>query len=510
MTQAPSPTPVRTRTSRVGAFAAGLLIALLVLATAGANLITALTDGAARAAEGQPGTEVIQASALDTPVITADAPVTVDPDADLVLFWGDGCPNCEKERAWLESVERDYPDLTIAQYEVWGDDANRELFASEAERLGFEAGSVPTTIIDERVWIGWTDAIEQDMAGAISMVERGETPTPGIYGTAGAGTCAEDGEVCSAEAPQTVIDVPLFGEVTVSADSLLMSTIVIGFVDGINPCSLWVLSVLLTIVLRTNSRRRVLAIGTTFLTVTAIMYALYMAAFYSALAVVGMLGWIQVVVAAVAGIFGIVSVKDYFAMGKGLSFTIRKEDKPGIYSKMRAAAGKKALIPALGATVVLAIGVSLLETPCTAGFPVLWTGMLHANGVGPTETAGLFVAYMVPFLLDELIIFGIAVATMKATKMQDKHGELLKLFAGVTMLVLAAVMVIDPTLMENPWAALGLFAGAFAVALVIHLVTVRVVAARQPVDAPRPPDDGSPPASAEVSSGAADGDRAGE
>lgn len=396
------------------------------------------------------------------------------PEADLVLFWGDGCPNCAEEKEWLERVAGQYPDLEIVQLEVWNDAENRDLFARVGEEMDFEAGSVPTTIVGERIWIGWTDPISQDLAAALAQVDRGEAPRPGVYGTAGAGTCSQDEGICTVEDDGTLIEVPLVGDVSLGDKSLLVSTLIIGFVDGINPCSLWVISVLLTIVLRTNNRRRVIAIGTTFLTVTAAMYALYMAAFYSALTVVGFLGWIQVVVALVAGVFGIVSVKDYFAFKKGLSFTISDSAKPGIYRRMREAAGKKALLPALGATVVLAAGVSLLETPCTAGFPVLWTGLLQANDVGPAQTGLLFVAYMIPFLLDELIVFGIAVATMRATKMQDKHGELLKLIAGVTMLVLAAVMVIDPTLMENPVAALLLFVGAFALAGAIHVVTVRV------------------------------------
>jgi thiol-disulfide isomerase/thioredoxin len=398
----------------------------------------------------------------------------VDPTADVIIFWGDGCPNCAKQEIWLEQLEQQHPNLNIVRYEVWNSEANRELFVSVGEDLGFEAGSVPTAIIGERVWIGWTNSIEQDMAGAVSLVERGELPKPGVYGTEGAGTCSTEDLECSAEPEPIIIDVPLFGEVSLGNKSLLVSTIIIGFVDGINPCSLWVLSILLTIVLRTNSRPRVLAIGSTFLVVTAVMYGLYMAAFYSALTVVGYLGIIQWVVAGVAGVFGVVSVKDYFAFKKGLSFTIKDSAKPGIYSRMRAAAGHERLIPALGATLVLAVGVSLLETPCTAGFPVLWTGMLHANGVGTVETIFLFFAYMIPFLLDELIIFGIAVFTMKSFKMQEKHGEMLKLFAGVTMLVLAAVMVINPTLMENPIAALILFAAAFVLALVIHLVTTRI------------------------------------
>ncbi|WP_297082804.1 hypothetical protein [uncultured Demequina sp.] len=462
-----------TRVQRALAIACGALLALAGLALAGGN-----ANAAAAAPAG-----TIQSGAEPAPVAAPESAGTVDADADLVLFWGDGCPNCAAQKEWLATAQAQYPDLDIVQYEVWNDAANQELFAAEGERLGFAAGSVPTTIMGERVWIGWTDQIEQDMAGAIATVEAGGELRAGVFGTEGAGTCSEDGTVCSAEAPETTLSVPIVGDVTVSADSLLLSTVVIGFVDGINPCSLWVLSILLTIVLRTNSRRRVIAIGTTFLVVTAVMYGLYMAAFYSALAVVGFMGWIQIAVAVVAGIFGIVSVKDYFAFGKGVSFTIRKEDKPGIYKRMREAAGKEALIPAIGATLVLAVGVSLLEAPCTAGFPVLWTGMLHANDVGPAETAGLFAAYMIPYLLDELILFGIAVVTLRATKLQDKHGEMLKLFAGVTMLVLAAVMAIDPTLMEDPLAALALFAGAFVLALTIHLVTVRVRRSRE-VDGP--------------------------
>ena len=401
---------------------------------------------------------------------------TVDPEADLVLFWGDGCPHCEAERGWLEEAQHDYPDLTITQYEVWYDAANRDLFVAEGERLGFEVSAVPTTVVGDRVWIGWSDQIRQEVIAALDQVLRVEEPQGGTPGT---GTCSEDDADCTVEENGQLIDVPLVGEVALAERSLLVSTVIIGFVDGVNPCSLWAISVLLTIVLRTGSRRRVIAIGSTFLVVTAGMYALYMGAIYSALAVVGFIGAIQIAVAIVAGVFGVVSVKDYFAFKKGLSFTISDSAKPGLYQRMRATASQRALIPALAATVALAVAVSLLETPCTAGFPVLWTGMLQANNVGALETAGLFVAYMVPFLLDEFLVLAVAIGTMRAMKMQEKHGELLKLFAGVTMLVLAAVMVIDPALMENPVAALLLFASAFALAGVIHVVTERVKQARR-------------------------------
>lgn len=392
-------------------------------------------------------------------------------EVTLTLFWGDGCPHCEAERAWLEEAEQAYPTLRVVEYEVWYDEDNRAVLEDTARRLGFEVSGVPTTVIGDRYWIGFSEEIRAELEDAIEAASDGSA-------TGGSGG---DG---STDARSTV-DVPLVGDVAVGADSLVFSTLVIGFVDGVNPCSLWVITVLLAIVVRTRSRRRVLAIGTTFLLVTAAMYAVYIAGIYSAMSVIDHLGVVQAVVAGVAGVFGIVSVKDYFAYKQGLSFTIPDSSKPGIYRRMRAAAGQRALVPALAATAVLALGVSLLETPCTAGFPVLWTGLLAAGDVGTTEAVLLFALYMLPFLVDELLVFGAAVITLRATKMQERHGRLLKLVAGAMMLALAGTVLVRPETMSEPLGALAVFAGAFSLAGAVHLVTTWVKGRPGETDSPK-------------------------
>ena len=371
---------------------------------------------------------------------------------ELVLFWGDGCPHCEAERNWLEEAQEEFPQLEVTQHEVWYDEANRDLLMETADRMGFEVSGVPTTIIGDAHWVGFSDSVRAQMEAVIA--EGG-----GVGGPAAGGASS--------------LDVPLVGAVSLEDRSLVLSTLLIGFVDGVNPCSLWVISVLLAIVVRSGSRRRVLAIGSVFLLVTAGMYAVYMVGIYSAMSVVGHLGAIQLVIAVVAGVFGVVSVKDYFAFKRGLSFTIRDSSKPGIYHRMRAAAGQHDLLPALAATVTLAVGVSLLETPCTAGFPVLWTGLLAANDVQAVEASMLFLVYMLPFLVDELIVFGIAVVTLRATKMQERHGRLLKLVAGTTMLALAGTMLVRPETMNDPVEAALVFVAAFTVAGLTHLLVRR-------------------------------------
>lgn len=390
-----------------------------------------------------------------------------EPRAELVLFWGDGCPHCAAEKEWLATAAQRYPDLRVTMYEVWYDQSNQQRLLDTAARMGFEASGVPVTIVGDQYWIGWSDTMRPELEAAIeASLADAQPPATAPPPTTGAGP------------PATTVDVPLIGAVEVGSDSLVLSTIVIGFVDGVNPCSLWVISVLLAIIVRTGSRRRVVAIGSTFLLVTALMYAIYIAGIYSALSLVSHLGVIQIGVAVVAGLFGLVSVKDYFAFRKGLSFTINDSAKPGLYHRMRAVAGERALLPALGATILLAVGVSLLETPCTAGFPVLWAGLLRANDVSLPGAGGLFVLYLVPFLVDELVVFAVAVTTLRATKLQERHGRALKLVAGVMMLALAVTVLVSPQAMNSPLTALAIFAGALGAALVVHFVTERVRASR--------------------------------
>lgn len=427
----------------------GALFGMLVVALGGASTATAT-------AVPLPAT---------SPTLATPAASGTGDEVELVLFWGDGCPHCAAEKEWLEGVLDEYPGLTVSEYEVWYDEGNRQKFVEAGERLGFEPAGVPTTIIDDRVWVGFNDQTADEIETTIELLDAGGTAS---------------GPTTTGSSSNARIDVPLVGDVGLEDKSLVVSTLIIGFVDGVNPCSLWVISVLLAIVVRTGSRGRVVAIGTTFLVVTAGMYAIYMAGIYSAMTVMAHLGVIQAVVAGVALLFGAVSVKDYFAFKKGLSFTIKDSAKPGVYKRMRAASGHRNIFAALGATVVLAIGVSLLETPCTAGFPVLWTGMLADAGVGGAEAAGLFGLYMTPFLLDELVVFALAVLTMRATKMQEKHGQLLKLVAGTTMLALGVVMLVRPETMEDPLAALVVFVIAFVAAWLVHRLTTLVRASRNP------------------------------
>jgi len=208
-----------------------------------------------------------------------------------------------------------------------------------------------------------------------------------------------------------------------------------------------------------------------FLTVTAAIYALFIAGLFTILKVVSFVGWIQVVVALVALFFGLINIKDYFFYKEGVSLTIAEDKKPGIFQRMRKVmdAGDS-WWGLIGGTIVLAAGVSLVEFSCTAGFPVLWTNLVAAQEVTTITFVVLLLLYMLIYQLDEIGIFLVAAFTLKSSKLEEKHGRILKLIGGVLMLTLAVVMLVNPSLMSDVGKSLVVFAIAFGVTILILLL----------------------------------------
>jgi len=119
---------------------------------------------------------------------------------------------------------------------------------------------------------------------------------------------------------------------------------------------------------------------------------------------------------------------------------------------------------------VLAGGVSLVEFSCTAGFPLLWTNLLVSQNISGFTFVLLLILYLVIYQLDRYVLFFTAVFSLKASKLEEKHGRMLKLIGGVLMLTLAGVMLVNPALMNSIKDSLIIFGIAFAAVLLILLV----------------------------------------
>jgi thiol-disulfide isomerase/thioredoxin len=387
-------------------------------------------------------------------------------DLTLVSFGLEGCPHCERLDEFLDELEQRYGGaLTIERHEISGDPAARALWEREVTLRGQQPTAVPTVVLGERIWVGFDERVRLELEAAVADLVAdapvgppgpGEHPTP-------------------PPAAGDVVEVPGLGAIDVATRSALGATIVIAAVDGFNPCSLWVLTVLLAMVLHAGAgRARVAVVGATFLTVTGLIYGAFIAGVFTVLGFIEHLGAIRVGVAVVALVVGLVHVKDYAVGGRGFSFSIPDRAKPRIYRGGRAIRDPGRPLPGvLATTVVLAAGIALVELPCTAGFPVVWSGVMRTQGVEGPAVAALLGLYLLVYVLDELLLFAVVLVTLRVTRFQERHGRLLKLLAGVVLVAIGGVLLVAPALMEDPFGAVLVLAAAVLVAVVIDRVARR-------------------------------------
>jgi cytochrome c biogenesis protein CcdA/thiol-disulfide isomerase/thioredoxin len=399
----------------------------------------------------------------------------------IYMFWGEGCPHCAAAKPFFEDLANKNPEIELRFYEIYNSAENQEKFVKMADAYGFEAWGVPTIFIGNKYWEGYNEAMQPEFekfingcildgcpdAGAgiiVPATSQPVTPNPGI----------SEEEIIETR----TIKLPLVGEINLNNQPLFIATVLIAFVDGVNPCSIWVLTMLIALTLHTGSRKRVALIGIIFISITALVYALFIAGLFTFLTFISFVTWIQVVVALVALVFALVNIKDYFWYKEGVSFTISDEKKPGLFKRMRKVLdASNSLWGVISATVVLAAGVSLVEFSCTAGFPVLWTNMVSSQNVATGEFVLLLLLYMFIYQIDELVIFFVAVFTLKASRMEEKHGRILKLIGGTLMLTLAGVMIFNPNLLNDLNSALVIFAVAFGLTALILLVHRKILPA---------------------------------
>lgn len=376
--------------------------------------------------------------------------------AVLHVFWSLTCPVCLRQKPWIDGLEARFEGLDVVLLELSQTDAHHELFREMAEARSAAAEFVPTLILGPYVWIGDTEDQRIQIEAVIAAKLAG-APLP--------------------DTPSDTLRLPALGEIDLATASLVGVTMLIAFVDGFNPCSLWVLTLLLGMVVSSGSRQRVAVVGVSFLVTTALIYGAFIAGVFSILAFAFALPWVRWAVAALALFFGLVSIKDYFWYGRGLSFSIPEASKPGIYQRLRSLRQEDLGTPALiAATVVMASGIALVELPCTAGFPVVWSGILADRGVDGAAFLGLLAIYVLIYLGIELTIFAIAVTGMSLGRMGESHGRVLKLLGGSVMVALAGALALRPELMEDFAGTLGLFGLALGLAVLVmalHRISAR-------------------------------------
>jgi glutaredoxin len=381
------------------------------------------------------------AAFLATSAHAADAPPGPAADANLIeAFVREGCPHCAKAEEFLARLQKERPALSIVIRDVQKEPAALERLKELAQQTRTGTVRVPAIHVGGRLIVGFSPEAGTDVQIRAVLEGRHAGAQAGA-----AGTCdAEESLACpkGPDAAEEEFSVTVFGRtITLDDVGLPAFTLTMGLLDGFNPCSMWVLLLMISLLAPLNDRRRMIAIGGTFVLIQGIAYFVFMAAWLNMFLLIGVSRAVTLVVAAVAILAGLVNLKDFVAFGRGISLSIPDKAKPGIYSRMRNLLHAPTMTAAIVGAAVLAVMVQIVEFMCTSGFPALFTRILTLQDLPAATYYSYMLLYIAGYMLDDIIILSIGVTMLSRHRLQEKEGRVLKLVSGLVMVGLGIYLI---------------------------------------------------------------------
>jgi glutaredoxin len=370
-----------------------------------------------------------------------------DPDR-IELFVREGCPHCAQAEAFMEQLGRERPGLTIVVRDVTKEPAALARLQELAQAQGAAAARVPAAYVNGQLILGYsTEASTDKLIRSALAGSRVASSTPGDSSSCEAEdslSCGPGAGAAAAAPPAEDFSVTLFGRtVTLDDVGLPAFTLAMGLLDGFNPCSMWVLLLIISMLAPLNDRKRMLAIAGTFVLVEGISYFVKMAAWLNLFLLIGLSRASQIAIAVIAIVAGLINVKDFFAFGRGITLSIPDSAKPRIYSRMRGILHAPTYTAAIAGTVVLGLLVQVVEFMCTSGFPALFTRILTLRQLDTASYYGYLLLYNAAYMLDDIIVLSIGVTLLSRHRLNKNEGRVLKLLAGLVMIGLGIYLLAD-------------------------------------------------------------------
>jgi glutaredoxin len=363
--------------------------------------------------------------------------------ADIEVFVRNGCPHCAKAEIFLHTLQQEQPALNIVIRDVSKEPAALDRLQMLAKQQGVNTVRVPAFQVAGQLLIGYTD---ETITGQLIRDALAQTAHR-VKNQDSAGSC-EAALSCEASAettqpPPQIFAVNFFGhKLSLNEVGLPLFTIAMGLLDGFNPCSMWVLLLVIALLAPMNNRPRMLAIAGTFVAVEGIAYFVFMAAWLNLFLLIGLSRISEISIALIALFAGLLNLKDFWRFGWGVSLSIPNAAKPAIYERIRAILQAKNMTGALIGAVVLAVLVQIVEFMCTSGFPALYTRILTLKQLDTVSYYSYLLLYNIAYMLDDLIILSIGVVTLSQHRLQEKEGRWLKLISGLTMVGLGIYLLV--------------------------------------------------------------------
>ena len=364
----------------------------------------------------------------------------------IYFFHSDTCPHCKAEKKFLESIKKDYQNLVIRSYEV-SSSTNYDYMKIAKDRMGSTSTGVPFTVIGDEFFNGYMASIGSRMKATLDSYynDNTEVETPALEEPKE--EIDEESKLEEKEEPKkeenTEYDIPLLGKIDAKEASIPLIAIILGFIDGFNPCALWILLFLINMLFNMKNRKKMWLLGTTFLVTSAFVYFLAMLGLSVVLSFAA-ITWVRRIIALVAIIGGVLNLRSYITAPKDGCHVVDEAKRKKYFTKIKSLTAEQNLLLALIGIITLAASVNLVELACSAGFPTIFITILELNNIDGLMKIGYILIYILFFLIDDLAIFIIAMLTLKISGITTKYSKFAHLVGGIIMIIIGLLLIFKP------------------------------------------------------------------
>jgi hypothetical protein len=373
---------------------------------------------------------------------------------DIYVFWHAGCPHCSRELEFLDRLAGERAAIRVRKFEVLHK-ANDDLMVAVGRALDADVSSIPFTVVGDVVFIGY---LSDATTGAAIAARADECAKHGCPDTVRALVASSAAERSAQPAPgrrqgvalPDTIELPFVGPIATGTLPLPLLTVTLAALDGFNPCAMWVLVFLLGLLAGMKDRRRMWVLGGTFVAASALVYFLFLAAWLNLLLFLGALLWIRAAIGVVALAGGAYYLREFVTNRNAACKVTSRERHRKAFARLGELSRRDRLLAAAGGMVLLAFAVNLVELLCSAGIPAVFTEVLTLSQLPVWQYYAYLVLYIIVFILDDLIVLGLAPKTLEVVGATARYARYSNLVGGLALVAIGALLVLRPE-----WLALG-------------------------------------------------------
>ncbi|MGB7594112.1 MAG: hypothetical protein WBL80_00925 [Erysipelotrichaceae bacterium] len=364
---------------------------------------------------------------------------------NIYVFYSKDCIHCATEEVYLNQLAASDPTLNLVRFEVVYDKENQKLMKKVGDLVGQPIRTVPTVFIGKHRITGFTEGTT-DLDIVDSIKDTKANPVRDLIGEMlglvkpGTGTVVYDGS--------QIITLPFIGKINMATVSIPVVTVVLGTLDGFNPCAMWTLLFLIGLLFRMEDKKKMWILGSSFLFASAAIYFLFMISWLNITVFFGSVSFIRWGIAAIAIIGGLFNFRSFLNAPKDGCEVVDDDKRKKLKKKVLSIANQPVFVLAVIGVMGLAASVNFIELLCSAGFPVIFTQILALQHLNPFQYVGYLLLYIFFYLFDDLLVFFIAMKTMSLTGMSTKYGKWSHLIGAIVMVLIGLLMIFKPAWLQ--------------------------------------------------------------